>query len=120
MGPAHCLWGKRWEGSPHAASRHLAGHTSHKAEDFIAVPPLPAGGVSFSQPSFALDISCPHEDIQQAGGGVIKLQAQDSETFAGQARDLESALNWLGERLAITNYCQVLGKVSVTFLPSLP
>lgn len=32
----------------------------------------------------------------------------------------ESALDYLGKELAITNHCQVRGKVSVTFFPTSP
>lgn len=76
MEPVHHLWGKRLEGSPHAASRHLAGHMSHKAEDFMAVPSPPGEGVSFSQTTaFALNIIyLPLGRIPVARRQVIKLR----------------------------------------------
>jgi len=72
MEPVHHLWGKPLEGSLHAASRHLAEHVSHKAEDFIAVPSPPAEGASFSQ-TFALNIRCPYSPTGKGWGYQVRI-----------------------------------------------
>lgn len=77
MEPVHHLWGKRLEGSPHAASRHLAGHMSHKAEDFMAVPSLPGeGGELFSDNRLCIEyyLSAFRKDSSSQEAGY---QAQD-------------------------------------------